>query len=51
MREAPAIVGIPMKKENSAAVVRSKPRMSAPIIVAPEREVPGTRDRTWKRPV
>lgn len=45
IREAPAMVGMPMKKQNSAAVVLSKPNSRAPIIVAPEREVPGTRER------
>ena len=50
MREAPAIVGMPMKKQNSAAVVLSSPRRRAPIIVAPERDVPGMRESTWKRP-
>ena len=45
IKEAPAIVGMPMKKQNSAAVVLSKPNNSAPIMVAPEREVPGTRER------
>ena len=46
IKDAPAMVGIPMKKQNSAAVVRSRPKRRAPMMVAPEREVPGTRDRT-----
>ena len=46
IKEAPAMVGMPMKKQNSAAVVRSRPKRRAPMMVAPEREVPGTRDST-----
>ena len=46
IKEAPAMVGMPIKKQNSAAVVRSRPKSRAPMMVAPEREVPGTRDRT-----
>ena len=49
--DAPAIVGIPMKNENSAAVVLSNPSSRAPMIVAPDLDVPGTRERIWNSPV
>jgi len=45
-RLAPSIVGIAIKKENSAAAVRERPRSDAPRIVAPERDVPGISERT-----
>ena len=38
---APKIIGIAAKKENSVASRRSVPRIRAPSIVAPERDVPG----------
>lgn len=40
-RLAPNITGIARKKVNSAATVLEIPSSNAPIIVAPEREVPG----------
>ena len=40
-RLAPNITGIAKKNVNSAAVVLETPIASAPIIVAPERDVPG----------
>ena len=43
---APNITGIAKKKVNSAATVREVPISMAPIIVAPEREVPGIRAST-----
>ena len=48
---APNMVGIARKKENSAAMKREAPIRVAPIIVAPEREVPGIKASTWKIPI
>lgn len=45
------MVGIAKKKENSVATVRDAPRSIAPIIVAPEREVPGIMERHWINPI
>ncbi|GAM05604.1 hypothetical protein MBENS4_2602 [Novosphingobium sp. MBES04] len=47
---APTIVGTARKKLNSAAVRRSMPMASAPMMVAPERLVPGTMARHWAKP-
>ena len=41
-KAAPNIVGMARKKENSAAADLDKPSKSPPIIVAAERDVPGT---------
>ena len=38
---APNITGIPKKNENSAAALRDIPKNKEPIIVEPDREVPG----------
>ena len=43
---APNITGIPRKKVNSAATVREVPARIPPIMVEPEREVPGITDNT-----
>ena len=40
-----------MKNENSAATKRDAPKISAPKIVDPERDVPGTIDSTWNNPM
>ena len=48
---APNIVGIPKKKENSAATYLEAPIRIPPRIVAPEREVPGINAKTWKTPI
>lgn len=48
---APNIVGIPKKNENSAEIKRDAPSKIPPKIVAPEREVPGIKASTWKRPI
>ncbi len=40
------MTGIPRKKENSVADLRDRPNIMPPIIVAPEREVPGISDKT-----
>ena len=47
----PNIVGIAIKKLNSAAADLETPIMRAPIIVAPEREVPGIMASIWKKPI
>ena len=39
---AASIVGIASRNENSAAALRDMPRNNPPIIVAPDRDVPGT---------
>ena len=49
-RLAPSMTGIDMKKENSAAIGRSVPISIPPTMVDPERDVPGTNERIWKRP-
>src|SRR5699024_5718408 len=43
---APSIVGTARKKVNSAAATRETPMSKAPIIVAPDRDVPGISDNT-----
>ena len=40
------MTGIARKKVNSVATYLEAPNKIPPIIVAPEREVPGTRDKT-----
>ena len=49
--DAAHIVGTARKKENSAATSRDVPRRMAPIIVAAERDVPGTIARHWINPI
>ena len=51
MRLAPNITGMARKNVNSAATVRDVPSSIAPRMVAPERDVPGTRLSTWNRPM
>ena len=36
---------------SSAAAPLEHPRIIAPRIVAPDRDVPGTSDKIWKRPI
>ena len=48
---APSIVGMARKKLNSAAVRRSTPSVSAPMMVAPDRLTPGTIARHWMKPM
>ena len=43
--------GMLMKKENSVATVREVPTSIPPMMVEPEREVPGMRESTWKQPI
>src|SRR5688572_9583045 len=42
--------GTATKKENSAAVLRDRPQSRPPMIVAPERLVPGMSDNAWNAP-
>ena len=48
---APAMVGMARKNENSAAARLSAPISIAPTMVAPERDTPGIMARHWKRPI
>ena len=45
-RLAPNIIGIDMKNENSVARLLESPSSNAPIIVAPDLEVPGIKLKT-----
>ena len=45
------MIGMLMKKENSVATVREVPTSIPPMMVEPEREVPGMRESTWKQPI
>jgi hypothetical protein len=47
---APISVGMARKKENSVAARRDSPKSRPPMIVAPEREVPGIRASAWAKP-
>ena len=44
---APRIAGTAAKNENSAALCLLRPKILAPIIVAPERDVPGIIASAW----
>src|SRR5215470_1921348 len=44
------IIGTAMRKENSAAPFRSKPKSIPPTIVAADRDVPGHKASTWNKP-
>ncbi len=51
-RLAPNMTGIARKKVNSAATVRDVPSTRIPpIMVEPERDVPGITESTWKKPM
>ncbi len=43
--EAPIIIGIAIKNENSALTSRDTPHIIPPRVVVPEREAPGIRDK------
>ena len=45
-RDAPSIMGIAIKNENSAAAARLTPNSIPPMIVEPERDVPGIKEST-----
>jgi hypothetical protein len=44
------MVGIAKKNENSAAALRDKPKNKPPIMVAPERDVPGIKAQHCAKP-
>ena len=44
------MVGMARKKENSVAALRDNPVNRPPMMVAPEREVPGMSENTWATP-
>ena len=48
---APNMTGMARKNVNSAATARVQPSSRPPMIVDPERDVPGTSERTWKQPM
>ena len=48
---APNITGIDRKNEYSAAKLLDVPSIIAPIMVAPDLEVPGINANTWKIPI
>ena len=48
---APNITGIARKNVNSAATSLEVPSIIAPRIVAPDLDVPGIKDNTWKAPI
>ena len=50
MVPAPAMAGMPSKKPKRAAASRRNPRRSPPLIVAPERLMPGISARACARP-
>ncbi|MNT81879.1 hypothetical protein D3C72_2215250 [compost metagenome] len=45
------MVGMARKNENSVAALRDKPNSRPPMIVEPEREVPGIIARHWTKPI
>ena len=48
---APNMTGIARKKVNLAATERVVPSNKPPMMVDPEREVPGMSESTWKQPM
>ena len=48
---APNMTGIARKNVNLDATERVQPSNRPPMMVEPERDVPGTSDRTWKQPM
>ena len=48
---SPNITGTARKKVNSAAATRETPIRRAPIIVEPDRDVPGIIESTWNKPI
>ncbi len=45
------MVGIARKNENSVAALRERPNSRPPMMVAPDREVPGIIARHWAQPI
>ncbi len=50
-RLAPNMTGMARKNVKRAATERVVPKSRPPMMVEPEREVPGTSDSTWKQPM
>ena len=50
-RLAPNITGMARKNVNLDATSRVQPKSKPPMMVEPEREVPGTSESTWKHPM
>ena len=50
-RPQPNMMGMARKNVNSAAAVLLQPHNMPPMMVAPEREVPGMMASTWKQPI
>ena len=50
-RLAPNMTGIARKNVKRVATERDVPRSRPPMMVEPEREVPGTSESTWKQPM
>ena len=48
---AKVMAGIPNKKENRAAVARSKPRNNPAVMVEPERDTPGIKAKVCANPI
>ena len=49
--DAPSIMGIAIKNENSALALRLTPESIPPIMVEPDLDVPGIRASVWKAPI
>ena len=47
----PNMTGIARKNVNSAAAVREQPHSMPPMMVEPERDVPGMMASIWKQPI
>ncbi len=47
----PNMTGMARKNVNSAAAVREQPHSMPPMMVEPERDVPGIMASTWKQPI
>ncbi|MNH40399.1 hypothetical protein D3C79_1017180 [compost metagenome] len=45
------MVGMARKNENSVAALRDRPNSRPPMMVEPEREVPGIIARHWMKPI
>ncbi|MNT69304.1 hypothetical protein D3C72_2076120 [compost metagenome] len=45
------MVGMARKNENSVAALRDRPNSKPPMMVEPEREVPGIIARHWAQPI
>ena len=48
--DAPAMIGMARKNENSEATFESNPEIQPPIMVDEDLDIPGQRDRHWNRP-